>query len=354
MENRVEIAGINGSHEDECPVDNVSSCNSVVYTADQTFPRKILLENFTTEACNKCPDGHKTLNNVLTGRTDVIWVSHHAGYYTDDFTLPESEMLLPFYNSNSTFAPAVMLDRTLFPSALSSGNPVAPVFSVSTSKLNNGLKEAAKIPSFVSVNIDAQYEPESRLLSVSVSGNATAPLSGDSLLLTIYLTEDGIFSNKQSGSYGTYTHNHLLRAVLTNGYGDPVGLPADTYASKTYTCTLPADWKPGNMNIVAFVNNLNIYNVLDCRVMNSETVSLAHLLSVNETDADDGLTVYADGGVLHIEGAYDRLDLYTADGSLVKTSDLPVSAIEVPGLESGVYLVRIISNGRVSVCKVVL
>lgn len=347
--NVVDIFAMNGDHEDQSSTDNQVSSSVSVYTADQTFTRKMLLENFTTEMCGQCPGGHKTLTNVLANRTDVIWVAHHAGYYTDDYTLQESEMLLPFYNSGSTYAPAVMVDRTL----LSSTKSDAPVFGVSTALVTNALKEAAAIPAFVSVHIDGRYDPEARLLSVSVTGDATSPLPGDSLLLTIYLTEDGITTTNQAGSYGIYTHNHLLRAVLTNPFGDPVGLPSASYASKTYTCTLPDSWKPENVRIVAFVNNLNRYNVLDCRVMNAETLSVGAMLAVDETDRDRELKMVAEPGILRIEGAYDRLEIYSAEGSLLKTAAGTASVIEVPGWVSGVYLIRIISDGHTIIRKMI-
>ena len=42
----------------------------------------LLIETFSTEYCPNCPSGHKLLHKQVEGRNDVIFVTHHAAFYT--------------------------------------------------------------------------------------------------------------------------------------------------------------------------------------------------------------------------------------------------------------------------------
>ena len=62
--------------------------------------RKVLLEQFTTELCGYCPGGAARIKSVIeqpefAGK--VHWVAHHAGFYTDSYTIPESQSYLRLF-----------------------------------------------------------------------------------------------------------------------------------------------------------------------------------------------------------------------------------------------------------------
>ncbi len=104
----VFVSNPNGELDNE---DDNTMTHQVIVNSNST-PRKVLLEHFTTGQCPNCPAATTNIANWTATRPDIIWISHHAGYYTDPMTVPENTELLVFYNDGgSTYAPATMLDR---------------------------------------------------------------------------------------------------------------------------------------------------------------------------------------------------------------------------------------------------
>lgn len=87
--------------------DAIADNNTV--TANVSFARKVLIEEFTTEACINCPRVAKDLHEVMKlpqYENKIVAVCHHAGYYTDPFTQKCDEDLLFLYGGGGTYAPA--------------------------------------------------------------------------------------------------------------------------------------------------------------------------------------------------------------------------------------------------------
>jgi len=81
------------------------------YVYESAYPRTLLLEHFTSLPCVNCPPVDRKLEEVVAGRSDVAWVSHHVGYKNDEFTLAAENALI-HYGVNGN--PYIMLDRTAF------------------------------------------------------------------------------------------------------------------------------------------------------------------------------------------------------------------------------------------------
>lgn len=267
--------------------DQVKSNDTLTTTLncyETAFPRKVLVENFTTLRCPNCPNGHSVLAKLLEGRNDYIWVAHHVGYYTDELTVSESSSYLsPFGVSG---APSATFDRSLT-SASENG---ALAFGIGYTQIATGaniLKPAfeacAEKPAFASVDIDNSYNDETRELTVTVRGqkNNAFDTYYDAANLTVYLLEDGVTTSAaQSGDANAATnkiHSHVLRAILTDTWGDAVEWNEDGTYSRTFTYTIPEHWKgqqnydpaPGRMQVAAFLSRPNKGNSTLLEVLNA-------------------------------------------------------------------------------------
>ena len=75
------------------------------------FPRKFLLEHFTSANCNQCPMGMKYIVEYLDRQTTpYIWVSHHAVYGTDEYTTADGDAIASQYGIHNV--PTVMINRS--------------------------------------------------------------------------------------------------------------------------------------------------------------------------------------------------------------------------------------------------
>ena len=249
--------------------DNSTSCETNVYDPSTTALHNTVLEHFTTARCPNCPPAHDRLEAAVNGQEDrVVWVAHHVGYYTDDMTITESNQMLRFFNDGgSTYAPAIMLDRN---QAFVTDNDPGPVFFPGED-VAQVISNAISTPAYVSVNIsDVNYDAQSRQLSLTVNGSFTSDMTFDSPRITVYIMQDHIMGT-QSGASGQYEHNHVIRACVTDVWGDATAITSTTAGStfsKTFTYTLPTNFKANNCWAAAFVNNYTS-NVNNCRIANA-------------------------------------------------------------------------------------
>lgn len=269
-ENIVNITVSNPNNDaDVLIVNNSASCATTVYDPATTAQRNTVLEHFTTARCPNCPSGHERLESAIQGRENrVIWIAHHVGYYTDDMTINESNQMLQFFNDGgSTYAPASMLDRDI---ANATSEDPGPVF-FPDSDVRDVITNAISSPAFVTVNItDVNYEPQSRQLSLTVSGSFASDMTFDSPRLSVYIMQDDIWGT-QSGYSGKYQHNHVIRGCITDVWGDATAITNTTAGStfsKTYTYTLPTKFNAKNCWVAAFVSNYDASNVNNRRIAN--------------------------------------------------------------------------------------
>lgn len=261
---------------DTHPEDN--KAEREISVIDRYFNHNILAEAFTTMQCANCPIAHERQDEAFDGLDSVVRVDHHSGFGTDLFTTQADRDFIWFYNNGgATYAPGIMLDRALlddiFDLQRSPGEEHSPIFGGSLYPedfryIHGVLTER---PAYVDVNIASAYDPATRHLSITVSGEAIAKLKGDSPTLNVWLTESGLKSKQpQSGSSlgVNFVHNHVMRATLTGSWGQTMNLGIEPY-SKTFTTTLDAAWKPENMEIVAFIANYDKAHPDNCLVHNS-------------------------------------------------------------------------------------
>lgn len=243
--------------------DNSTSCETNVYDPATTTQRTSLLEHFTTAKCQYCPGGHERLEQAMNGFEDrICWVAHHVGFGTDDMTISESNQIMNLYNTTGTWAPAMTLDRNGdFAIGAEEGGVVGSVGDVSD--IVAQFTDATSTPAFVTVELsNLNYDPQSRQLSVTVSGSFVSDFAGTEPRLSLYITQDGIYGVQADAATQSYIqhyeHNHVIRACVSNVWGDQnvfTSTTAGSTYSKTYTYTLPTKFSANKCRLIAFVND---------------------------------------------------------------------------------------------------
>lgn len=274
---RLLVKSVNGG------VDAVEGDNSTktchVMCRDSYVTRKVLLETFSTEKCTACPNAHKAIDKVTRDMEDIVEIDHHAGFYTDKYTIDESVEYEWFYPSYYQFAPAMLVDRMdmrdVFPEAY---NYETPILNANGSTLKALYEMELQRPALATVNITTDWSAEARKLSIDVSGKQLLPVATpDSVRLYVFVTEDSLYSTSQAGASKGFYHSHVPRLSLTPTWGEKVDIAAG------YDChfdtVLNEEWNEKQMNVVAFVANYNSTNPCDCAVLNVEQQSLKTLTS---------------------------------------------------------------------------
>lgn len=249
---QIIIAFVNHGNSHFIFVDDVR-----INTSTDNF-HMVLMETFTSQYCSQCPQGHTYEEGAYEGLENrVAWVSHHAGFQNDDYTIPASTQLETLYGG-STYAPAIMFDRDRMYSTSSDPGPVHYVGD--SYSMHQQLSRATSVADNIVLGFtNISYNPSSRTLQATVDGYFIADHSIDNPRLTVYLVEDSLIGAQSygTGSHSNYRHDHVLRACLTDSWGDNVFIATSASSSftKTVSYTLPANMRPDKCYLVAFVCN---------------------------------------------------------------------------------------------------
>lgn len=342
---------------------DVLTLKTNVYADDAGFdaPRGILSEYFSTEYCSSCPLRTLLVKEVIdTCTVPVIWVSHHTGYHHDRYTVGYSEEVRDNFYGDELYAPAGMVDRRFFPDMPSLyGHPTeTPVFSVNDTYLRRAIERESSIPNLVSIDIATRLDDSGGKLHIAVSG--TDLLVTENQRINVFVIEDGLQSMTQSGWEGQWTHDHVLREVLTGYEGMPLEIAPDgSYHFETewtvkhelqgeYETTLV---NLANISVVAFVANMDTSDPNDCYVFNAAIERGAVASSTDGIIAADDVSVRPHDGAITVSGTFDKATVCTPGGTVIASAQPECGVVEFRGLHPGIYLVSVTSADGVRTVK---
>ncbi len=256
--------------------------------------RTVIVEQFTTESCPNCPPVLTLLEGHMDANPNFILMCHHAGYYTDDYTIPESIDHTEFFNDGgSTYAPAGMVDRHY--NGLDNdgmwGIDPGPVFWDGNPYGPNRIDERTEIPAYVDISING----------VNNAGELSLTLTADFLSdfthemgLSLWITEDSIGTTSQAGA-GEWIHRYTIRDAISARLGDSIKCITDenTSFSKDYTFSIDPTWNESQLYLVAMVGNMSD-DVNDREIHNAKQVRISalqpiekQLLTIEVTNTDE-------------------------------------------------------------------
>lgn len=340
-----------------------SSC--IGYDPASTTARTVLLENFTTAKCPNCPGAHERIGAALEGRNDVVMLAHHVGYYTDNMTLAASNEMLRFYAAGGgTYAPAVMLDRTRFGEGRGfDPTEMGPIF-FPDGDIAYAINTATEVPAFVSVGIsNFSYDANTRTVSGTVSGQFTSTMDMSDPRVSIYLTEDSIIAS-QSGATSRYRHDHVIRACITDIWGDDAVInstEAGSTFSTNFSYTLPSKFKAHQCKVIAFVSNYDAVDVNNCQIANTEVANVTSNYDVAIGEVEDNLkcNLYpnptSDRVFIESDATMQSVKVYNTLGQIVYSNDkVNANSIELNtnSYAAGTYIVTISSNNGMATRRI--
>ena len=166
-----------------------------------------------------------------------------------------------------------------------------------------GILKEESLPSFATVNIEATATDGNLAITVNGGGSELASSYLNDASLTVYVVEDGIVGQQLNlGTWvNNYTHNHVLRDLVTKVVGDGINWTDGGKYENTYTVTLGSDWVVENLKVVAFISqkptsatspdlkNMAIYNANEVQV--TDATGIRGINNVVESAADSYFTV---------------------------------------------------------------
>lgn len=268
----------------------------------QSWPRRMLLEEFTTERCVNCPEVATMLSEFtqsypnLASRMSIV--CHHSGYSTDWLTVSASSSYEWFYNNyGTTYAPALMYDRY-------SWTKTTPVEhrKNSAEEYQSPVNSRLSVPSYANIQLSATFSSNKRNIIVTANCERSWDFCSTPSRITLFLTEDNINARSQSGADGSFVHQHVLRDV-NETWGTPLTWN-NNKASYSHTFSLGWTWKTDNLKVIAFISGYNANDPTDCTIENVAEVNMGGSPTAVSTISDRHDTI---------------AECYTIDGRKIST-----------------------------------
>ena len=334
----IKLTKVNG----EAVEGNTMSINISAYDQTTVVPRTILIEKFTGQSCGNCPSAEANIRKAIKGQEDrVARIDHHYGYGTDSFTILESQNIGKFFGA--AYAPGCVMDRFEQEDRANLGENGPGIYWHPGYMTSSMVANEIARPAFVTVNIDREYNADTKELKVTVSGKAN--ISVDGARLTVVLTHGNVKARQAGAS--NFIHNDFPVKYLTSYKGDEITFDADGNYEKTFTYTIEDGYCPNNkgknfvttdvdaMEIVAHLGEWNTRQT-------SEVLNAAKL-KITDKEPGSGIeNVYSAanlafaGGQFTINGSAAGVEVYTLSGMRVNNSNLA----------AGMYIVRAKVNGK--------
>ena len=247
------------SCQENLPMINCLSCPND-NSGDEIRPedRRVLIEEFTGVRCVQCPGGSLEIQRLQEQYGErLIAVSMHAGNLSApynqsqyDFRTDEGTSLLNFLGIPEG-VPTAVINRKLFPGQSDLQLESSGVWS---GRVVTELEDDA----IVVLDINNNWNPDNRLLKVSVTGGAAERIA-EEVKITVLITESNIVDTQVvpgDGIIDDYVHNHVLRKTLTAFDGDKLvtSLNSGETFAEEFSYFLPEEWKAENCNVIAFVH----------------------------------------------------------------------------------------------------
>ena len=224
-----------------------------------SFPRKYLIEHFTGDQCGYCPYGMYSIVDYTTylTTTPCIWVSHHYGFNTDEYTIPESAKIATVSGVNG--APNMSMNRTKVMGTTIAFHPGY----LTEDGMPETIASICATEAEASVVIDHTYNTETRDLNVTVSGQVAKKTTTE-YLLTVLIKENGLIGKQadyywswKTSGYKEFMHPCVARDLLTvSQFGDTVKVENQAY-SMTFTYAVSDQWVAENCFVVAYITPLS-------------------------------------------------------------------------------------------------
>lgn len=246
--------------------DDVVTLPITAITDAEIMPRdKYLVEQFTSVDCTWCPRGSELLQQFCEAQPDATVVAVHGNMSStpDPFYSDQTQALIKKLGIRSF--PTCALNRICFDDASYALNisHEKEDYEWVINKLKGYLAENSEV-CIAPINTNAMITESGRAIEVTVKGKGTEYLRDvlSDCALNIYIVENGLVSRQSFPNGGVernYTHNNVLRQVVTSIDGDKIHFLNNSEYRNEYTVVIPPNWRTKNLEVVAFITRKTDY-----------------------------------------------------------------------------------------------
>ena len=227
--------------------------------------KTILIEDVTGVDCSNCPRAAKRLEEIADQfEGNIIIVGVHGDQQTEPI---KDRSKYDFRNED-----ARALENYLRPWA---GKPASAFNRIQFEGVENfalssigeyqaRVEELLAIPQTVFIGLEKDYDPDTRELTITADVTPLTDLEGN-FYFTVMITESHIIDYQLDQDFGDYNpeyeHNHVLRDIITDTFGERFvdSFTKEESLSKQWTYTIPTTddglWVEENLEIIVAITD---------------------------------------------------------------------------------------------------
>lgn len=227
---------------------------------EQPQQRRILIEEFTGVSCPPCPSGHELVRNLKKQYPErIVVIANHV------FNFPQAIPIkglsrYDFRTQDATDIGKLFGGVSYMPAAVFNRKKIGSDYLINTTAWASAVLAQTELSTPVNVYASSTFNNNSHVATVKIRLAYTEVVSKKHAL-TVAITESKIIDaqKNQSAIDTFYTHNYVLRDVITQLNGSPI---LDIQGSKeqgrvierTFQVSIDSAWEVTNCRIIAFVH----------------------------------------------------------------------------------------------------
>ena len=247
----------------------------------------VLIEQFTGVLNVNAPEANTTAETIEAAQPgQIAIVRAHTGVFAEPFDND------PDFRNEWADELAEQFDLVFVPSNMVNRTPAAGDLDLfmPQSQMPLACGQALALPSPVNLGLSSSFNPDNLELTITVELYYTAPDTGGTDHISLLLKEDHIIAGQQDANADPplipdYDHRHVLRAYITDIWGDPVPeADSGVTVQRTYSYVLPGSFNPQHCSVVAFVGKYRsvIYQAREVPAIGGTTVGLQQMTPAQE------------------------------------------------------------------------
>lgn len=236
----------------------------------QNFTKKVMIEMFNGESFD-VKDADNEISSIIKSNPGLVYSA--SLHFDDHLEIGQHDVVVTHLGGIDAY-PRSAVDRV--PADEGSSQAGETIYSRGLWNVNSDLRlqESAE----VGLAIQSAITGNTASCEVLISNNAE--IIADTRL-TVYLIENNLNAINQNGVTGSYTHNRVLRQVLSAGLGDPIDLAEVTGTiSRSFNSFDISNYNSKNLYLIAFINKVGP-NAETHEILNVQQVKLGNTKNWN-------------------------------------------------------------------------
>jgi hypothetical protein len=217
-------------------------------------PRSIpLVELYTSEGCDSCPPADRWLSTLSAKKLDVAPLAFHVDYW--DYIGWKDRFAQAKFTDRQRHAVALQGSRTVYtPQVMMDGRDARQWSSAGA--FDGRVRELSNRTPRATITLRAQPLAQSAKVTVEVA--LINPSDSRDAALFVALTENNLVSRVTAGENRGVTLKHDF---VVRDFSAAIPVEGGRMV-REHTIALPADAKPGDLSVVAFVQDMKSGDVL--------------------------------------------------------------------------------------------